>query len=220
MVYIYVDATTALTDCKTDRYARSMSATSTVTPPVSGRGRGARERILKAADTLFHREGIHATGMQRLTQQAKVSKRTFYQHFPSKIDVVHEYLRVIDEAGGTQRERAIDTAGATPRQRLLAIFAGAPVDRVRGCPFHNAAVEAAGAMTGVEEIVRDHKLEFIERLIRAAAQAGAKDPYRLGHQLAVLFEGALALATALNDTSPLLHARSAAEALIDAATDA
>jgi AcrR family transcriptional regulator len=188
-------------------------------PPMSGRGRGARERILKAAGTLFSRDGIHATGMQRLTQQANVSKRTFYQHFPSKNDVVQEYLRVIDEAGGTPFERAIDTASGTPRQRLLAIFDGAPVDRVRGCPFHNAAVESAGAMPGVEQIVRDHKLEFTERLIQAVAQAGATDPYRLGHQLAVLFEGAWALATALNDTSPLLHARSAAEALIDAAID-
>jgi hypothetical protein len=34
----------------------------------------------------------------------------------------------------------------------------------------------------------------------------------------VLFEGALALATSLNDTAPLLHVRSAAETLIDAAT--
>jgi AcrR family transcriptional regulator len=196
-----------------------MSATSTVTPPVRGRGRGARERILKAAGTLFYREGIHATGMQRLTQEAKVSKRTFYQHFASKNDVVQEHLRALHQAGGTTRERAIDAASGTPRQRLLAIFDGAPADRVRGCPFHNAAVESAGAMPGVEEIVLDHKLEFIERLIQAAAQAGAQDPYRLGHQLAVLFEGALALATALNDTSPLLHARSAAEALVDAATD-
>ena len=40
----------------------------------------------------------------------------------------------------------------------------------------------------------------------------------LGNQLAVLWEGARALATSLNDTSPLVHARSAAEILIDAAT--
>ena len=37
------------------------------------------------------------------------------------------------------------------------------------------------------------------------------DPYQLGHQLAVLFEGALALATSLNDTAAMIHARSAAE---------
>jgi hypothetical protein len=46
---------------------------------------------------------------------------------------------------------------------------------------------------------------------------GARDPYRLGHQLAVLFEGATSLATSLNDTAALLHARSAAEVLIDSA---
>jgi hypothetical protein len=73
-------------------------------------------------------------------------------------------------------------------------------------------------MPGVEDIVHEHKLDFTARIIQAATEAGARDPYRLGNQLAVLFEGALALATSLNDTSPLLHARSAAETLIDAAT--
>jgi AcrR family transcriptional regulator len=196
-----------------------MSVPSIVRSPTRRGGRGARERILTAATTLFYREGIQATGVQRLTQEANVSKRTFYQHFASKTDLVEEYLRGIHQAGGTASEQAIDTASGTPRQRLLAIFDAAPVDRVRGCPFHNAAVEAAGAMPGVDDIVHAHKLEFIERLIQAAALAGATDPYRLGHQLAVLFEGAKALATTLNDTSPLVHARSAAEALIDAATD-
>ena len=72
-------------------------------------------------------------------------------------------------------------------------------------------------MPGVEDIVHEHKLDFTARLIQTATEAGARDPYQLGNQLAVLFEGARALATSLNDTSPLLHARSAAETLIDAA---
>jgi AcrR family transcriptional regulator len=186
--------------------------------PADRGGRGARERILTAATALFHREGIHATGVERLIEHAHVSKRTFYQHFPSKNDLVEEYLRRIHEAGGVSSERAIDTTGASPRARLLAVFDGAPGTRFRGCPFHNAAVEAADAMPGVEHIVHEHKLDFTARLIRTATEAGARDPYQLGNQLAVLFEGARALATSLNDTAPLLHARSAAETLIDAAT--
>jgi AcrR family transcriptional regulator len=197
----------------------AVSATRIVTARPAGRGgRGARERILTAATTLFHREGIHATGVERLTEYAHVSKRTFYQHFSSKNDLVEEYLRRIHHAGGMPSEQAIDTADASPRGRLLAIFDSAPGSRLRGCPFHNAAVEAADAMPGVEDIVQAHKLDFTARLIHTATEAGARDPYRLGNQLAVLFEGALALATSLNDTSPLLHARSAAETLIDAAT--
>ena len=196
-----------------------MSGTKTVTAPSAGLGgRGARERILAAATTLFHREGIHATGVERLIEQAHVSKRTFYQHFASKNDLVEEYLRRIHQAGGAPSEQAVDSADGSPRARMLAIFDSAPGDRFRGCPFHNAAVEAAGAMPGVEDIVHEHKLDFTARLIRTATEAGAKDPYRLGNQIAVLFEGARALATSLNDTSPLLHARSAAETLIDAAT--
>jgi AcrR family transcriptional regulator len=180
-------------------------------------GRPARERILTAARTLFWREGIHATGVQRLAEEAQVSKRTLYQHFSSKDELVAAYLRGIDDTGGIPNEQALDTPGASPRNRLLAIFDGRPADRFRGCPFHNAAVEAADEMQGVHDIVHEHKLGFIARLTDTAAQAGATDPYQLGHQLAVLFEGALALATSLNDTAAWVHARSAAEALTDAA---
>jgi AcrR family transcriptional regulator len=191
--------------------------TATPAPPRTRGGRGARERILAAATTLFYRTGIHATGVERLTQEAGVSKRTFYQHFPSKSDLVEQYLRRIDEAGGSPYERALDTADGTPRSRLLAIFEPMPTGRFRGCPFHNAAVESAGQLTAVDDLVRTHKLAFVDRLTAVAAAAGATDPSRLGHQLAVLFDGGNALATSLNDQSPLVHARSVAETLINAA---
>jgi AcrR family transcriptional regulator len=180
-------------------------------------GRGAEMRILDAAENLFYREGIHATGVERIAEKAQVSKRTLYRHFPSKNDLVEQYLRRINDTGGIRNEQALDTPDATARNRLLAIFDSPPVDRFRGCPFHNAAVEAADEMPGVHDIVHEHKLQFIARLTDAAAEAGAADPYQLGHQLAVLFEGALALATSLNDTAAMIHARSAAEVLVDAA---
>jgi AcrR family transcriptional regulator len=176
-----------------------------------------RDRILAAAGSLFYREGINATGVERIAQEAGASKRTMYQHFPSKTQLVEAYLRGIHDSGGMPNEKAIDTVGGGPRNRLLAIFDGAPTDRFRGCPFHNAAVEAADQMPGVHDVVHEHKLQFISRLTEVAEEAGAKDSYQLGHQLAVLFEGATSLATSLNDTAPLLHARSAAEILIDAA---
>ena len=177
----------------------------------------ARERILSAAGSLFYREGIHATGVERIAEEAGVSKRTMYQHFPSKTQLVEAYLRRIHETGGMPNERALDVPGASPRNRLLAIFDSPPSDRFRGCPFHNAAVEAADHMPGVHDVVHEHKLQFIARLTDVAAKAGATDAYQLGHQLAVLFEGATSLATSLNDTAPVLHARSAAEVLIDSA---
>jgi AcrR family transcriptional regulator len=180
-------------------------------------GRGARQRILDTAAELFYRDGINATGVERLAAESSVSKRTLYQHFPSKTAVVEEYLRGIEDRVANPQQGA----NQTPRERLLAVFQ-APRSRggpLRGCPFHNAAVEAAGAMPGVREIVRASKRSFINGLAELAKQAGVVDPQQLGNELGVLYEGAAALATSLDDSSPWTHARAAAESLIDHAVN-
>jgi AcrR family transcriptional regulator len=180
-------------------------------------GRGARQRILDAAAELFYVEGINATGVERLAAKSSVSKRTLYQHFPSKTAVVEEYLRSIEQGVADALLPEADAADQSPRERLLAVFE-APTARggpLRGCPFHNAAVEAAGGMPGVHEIVRASKRAFIGRMTALAEQAGAADPQLLGNELGVLYEGAAALATSLDDSSPWAPARAAAETLID-----
>jgi AcrR family transcriptional regulator len=184
--------------------------------PTRGAGRGARLRILAAAAELFYCEGINATGVDLIASRASVSKRTLYQHFPSKAALVEEYLRQLrqgaSEADGTP-------AAATPRAQLLALFelTDAGDVRMRGCPFHNAAVEAAGAMPGVERIVHLHKRDYVDGLTELAREAGAADPEMLGNQIALLYEGAAALSTSLNDPTPWAQARATAEVLIDQA---
>jgi AcrR family transcriptional regulator len=184
-------------------------------PATQKGGRGARQRILDTAAELFYLEGINATGVERLATEASVSKRTLYQHFPSKTAVVEEYLRGMDQ-------RVVDTVihsgdDLTPRQRMLAAFDNhaEPGVTFRGCPFHNAAVETAGTMPGVQDIVRTSKLGFADWLTELAGQAGAADPRQLGNQLAVLYEGAGALATSLDDPEPWARAKKAAAVLID-----
>jgi AcrR family transcriptional regulator len=176
-------------------------------------GRGARARILTAASELFYFEGINATGVERIASRASVSKRTLYRHFPSKTALVEEYLRRL------RREAGESKSMGTPRTRLLALFELSDADngRMRGCPFHNAAVEAAGAMPAVEHIVHQHKRDYVDGLTQLAREAGATDPEMLGGQIALLYEGASGLSTSLNDPAPWTRARAAAEALIDQA---
>jgi AcrR family transcriptional regulator len=183
-------------------------------------GRGARVRIERAAARLFYRNGIHATGVELIAQEANVSKRTLYQHFASKNDLVDNYLRGMDARGGSPNEKRLHDPGLSARERLLGIFELPRSEVLRGCPFHNAAVESAGALASTDEIVRAHKQEFTRRLVAVAREAGAADPHLLGQQLAVLFEGATAMATSLNDTAPVVHARAAASTLIEAALSA
>jgi AcrR family transcriptional regulator len=171
-----------------------------------------------SARTLFYRNGIHRTGVELVAEHAHVSKRTLYQHFPSKDDLAAAYLLDIIATGGTKPAKRLAAAADLPaRDRLLTIFDFASEGRFRGCPFHNAAVEAADGMHDVQRIVSEFKLDFAEQLTRVAAEAGAADPAALGRQLAVLLEGATAMAASMNDTAPLADGRAAAELLIDAA---
>jgi AcrR family transcriptional regulator len=182
-------------------------------------GRGARERILRAADRLFYQQGIHATGVAALAAEAHVSTRTLYQHFATKNALVEAYLRRHEAEAPIPSEMELDRADLPAAQRLLAIFKPLEAHGValRGCPFHNAAVEAAGTLTGIAAVVEEHKKAFLARIIATAQEAGAADPQTLARQLAVLYEGANALATSCNDNTVFADARQAAQTLIDAA---
>ncbi len=184
-------------------------------------GRGARGRIVEAAGDLFYREGINATGVERLATEAAVSKRTLYQHFPSKTAVVEEYLQSIREHVGDPIHPTVDDAARSPRARILALFDRPTVaGQFRGCPFHNAAVEAAEAMPEIQHIVQEHKRQYVNGLAKLAREAGAENPRALANQLAVLYEGAAALSTSLDDPAPWSYARKAVQTLLAQATSA
>ena len=52
----------------------------------------ARDRLLHTAHALFYRDGIRATGIDRVIAESGVTKVTFYRHFPSKNDLICAYL--------------------------------------------------------------------------------------------------------------------------------
>ena len=155
------------------------------------RGRGARERILGASQQLFRDQGINRTGMDQLCAVAEVSKRTLYQHFPGKDELIAEHLRRFDP---DILPEVFDRADLTPRERLLAVFdIHSPL-----CPFIGAAVEIQDPSHPARLLARDYKQAFAARLADTAREAGAGDPERLGEQLALLLDGASARSRVLN----------------------
>jgi AcrR family transcriptional regulator len=176
------------------------------------RGRGARERILSASHELFRDQGINTTGMDQLCATAHVSKRTFYQHFPGKDELIAEHLRRFDP---DVLPEVFDNTDLTPRERLLAAFdIHAPL-----CPFIAAAVELPDASHPARVHARDYKLAFAARLTEAAREAGASDPEQLGEQLALLLDGAAARGRVLN-TDAFATAGAIATVLVDNAIPA
>jgi AcrR family transcriptional regulator len=176
------------------------------------RGRGARERILGASQQLFRDQGINCTGMDQLCAVAEVSKRTLYQHFAGKDELIAECLRRFDP---DVLPEVFDRTDLTPRERLLAVFdIHAPL-----CPFIAAAVEIPDPGHPARVLARDYKKAFATRLTDAAREAGATDPEQLGEQLALLLDGASARSRVLN-TETLATAAAIAAVLVDNAIPA
>ncbi len=179
-----------------------------------------RERLLAAADELFYNEGVHTVGIDRVIENAGVSKASLYAIFGSKDELIRAYLERRHEA----RRRRIEEALArydTPRDRLLAVFD--VLDRrlsrseSRGCAFINASAESSiGSAT--EQATKEYRAWVVELFTDQARAAGAADPEALAAQLILLYDGA-AVGTRMDgpSTAPAA-ARQAAELLVDAAT--
>ncbi|WP_043726497.1 TetR/AcrR family transcriptional regulator [Kutzneria sp. 744] len=189
-------------------------------PQGQRRGRGARERILSASQQLFREQGINQTGMDQLCAVAGVSKRTAYQHFSGKDELVAEYLRRFDP---DVMSGVFDRTDLTPRERLLAVFE-APTNATQDdvtplCPFIGAAVEIQDPDHPARQRAHDYKKAVAARLAETAREAGATNPEQLGEQLALLLDGASARNRALNaETFPT--AAAIAAVLIDSAIPA
>jgi AcrR family transcriptional regulator len=176
------------------------------------RGRGARERILSASQQLFRDQGINCTGVDQLCAVAEVSKRTLYQHFSGKDELIVEHLRRFDP---DVLPEVFDRADLTPRERLLAVFdSHAPL-----CPFIGAAVEIQDPGHPARLLARDYKQAFAARLTEAAREADAADPEQLGEQLALLLDGASARSRVLGSDA-FSSAAAAAVVLVENAIPA
>ena len=80
----------------------------------------ARDRILNTALRLFYRDGVRATGIDRIIAESGVAKMSFYRHFPSKNDLIRTFL----EAHAQSRERQFFLRSATalwPAQQAKAL---------------------------------------------------------------------------------------------------
>lgn len=193
----------------------------TVTTASRRQGRGGRERILAAASQLFAAQGINATGMEQIAEQAPVSKRTLYAHFRTKDELVLAHLKDLASTGRTLEGTLADRK-VPARERILALF-DPPLegtDPVRGCPFIDAAVEFPDPHNAVHAYARERKLLMAHLVADLVAELGCRQPTALAEQLVTLADGAASRAMVLGEADYGRHARTAAELLLDNALPA
>ncbi|WP_370156588.1 TetR/AcrR family transcriptional regulator [Ferrovibrio sp.] len=184
------------------------------------------ERLLQTAKTLFCREGIHATGIDRIIAQSGVARMTLYNRFGSKEGLLYAVLEREGEEWRAWFFAAVDAAGDAPAARLRAVF---PVLRswferedYFGCAFINAVAEHDKSETRLRELTLQHKgavLGYFGGLARAAGMAAAPAE-ALAHQIGLLMDGAIVAAMVTRQPEMADHAAKAAAAILDAALPA
>jgi AcrR family transcriptional regulator len=178
-----------------------------------------REQIIDVALNLFYKDGFNATGVEKIRETANVSKKTLYNHFTSKDELILTVLRRRDEQFRNFFMRAVERLGTTPTERLEALFDAADEwfndKNFCGCMFINAAAEFTDADNPCHVMAAEHMRLMTDYIKDLAEKAGAKDPEELAEQLSLLMVGATVKAHVCGDKFAALKSKKIARLFIE-----
>ena len=154
-----------------------------------------RDQLVETAARLFAHRGFHQTGVDTILEEAGVAKRTFYNHFPSKDDLIVAVLAQEGEDWCEWFRTSVNRLADHPEDRLLAMFdvlelwmAG---DQDAGASFLKAIVEYPEPTHPVRQAVREHD-ESLRSILRDWANAASiQRPVEVADQLILLVSGAM-----------------------------
>lgn len=126
-----------------------------------------RSRILETVGRLFHSQGYNSTGINQVIAEAQVAKASFYQYFPSKIDLLLEYLHQSHAKVVTEWQAAM--AGcSSPKEKILQLFECRIRRQVRtnfcGCAFVKISAELPADHENVHELILEHKQQVKRKI--------------------------------------------------------
>ena len=190
--------------------------------PVQEKSGSVHERILEKACELFYAQGYRGTGINQIISESGVAKASFYDHFPSKSDLLLAYVqrmsdREVDELAADVRKLP------TPEERFVAPFRLLEPwfedTGYRGCPFSNVIAELPTDDDAIRDAVRMHRdkermffRELTEEYVAARPELKGVDCIAVADTFLLLFEGAIATCTAMRELWP---AKKAEESLLE-----
>ncbi|MFI5803939.1 TetR/AcrR family transcriptional regulator [Streptomyces sp. NPDC051561] len=175
-------------------------------------------RVLEAAGRLFYANGIHAVGVDRIAAEAGVTKKTLYDRFGSKEQLVVEYLAERDERWQAFLAARWDAVPKEPTARVLAVFdashAWATEVGSRGCSMINAHAEINDPAHPAYPVLVGQKAWMLDLFTGLAEEWAPGRGAELGRTLLLLHEGALVAHGMKMFAEPVLHAREQARAVL------
>jgi AcrR family transcriptional regulator len=152
-----------------------------------------RQRILQTAHDLFYRDGIRATGIDRIISESGVAKVTFYRHFPSKNELIEAFLAYRHDRWMNWFSRSLEQHATRRGDVMLALvpcleeWFSSP--HYRGCAFINTAVELADMLPESLDIARRHKKQMAEVIASHLPTSPVRE--QRAEMLSILIDGAI-----------------------------
>ena len=182
----------------------------------------ARERILRSALVLFNRHGAHRVSPDRIIEDAKVARMTFFRHFKSKAALVAECLHIRDEDFFERLQTASIAKSGRPQEAILGIFDA--LKRWMDEPDYRGSVFIRGLNdypveddvdSGASAIVRGH-FEKLAALVEQRLKAFRPKDYKtLTPQVLSLIAGSVVVSQATKSSHIAVLCKAAANKLLD-----
>lgn len=150
-----------------------------------------REDLVRSAFELFYRQGFHATGVDQLSRESNVTKRTLYRHFQTKEELVQAALRHRDEQFLLKMRARVEAVPvpARPAAYVEFVIEWTHEPGFHGCAFINAAAEFPATSDAAHIISAEHKTQLRDYLVAVCREAGLTAPESKALQLFLLGEG-------------------------------
>jgi AcrR family transcriptional regulator len=154
------------------------------------------ERISRAAYDLFTRQGVRDVGVDAVIAKAGAAKMTLYRNFPSKNDLILDFLRRRERIWTEQwLQHESRLRGERPQDQMLAIFDlfGEWFARpdFEGCVFLTTMMEINDHESQVFQASVEHLARIRAYLRELAEAAGVADPQRVARQWHILMKGSI-----------------------------
>jgi AcrR family transcriptional regulator len=185
------------------------------TPDVRDSG---RERLSRAAYELFSSHGLRAVGVDAVIAKAGTAKMTLYRNFPSKDDLILDFLRRREQLWTREwLEAESRRRGETPRQQLLAIFdvfsEWFSQPDFEGCSFLSTMIEINDPGHPVHQAAVVHLANIRAYIEKLASAAGIADTDAFARKWHIVMKGSI-MAAHEGDTAAACRAREIGELLL------
>ncbi len=174
-----------------------------------------REVVIDAAIRLFKKNGVNLTGVEDIIREANVSKKTLYNHFNTKDELILAALRKDDELGRNALMKYVGQSSDDIKSQILSIFdfyhSWFNSQDFNGCFFIKTAAELKQSNDAARGVCADHKRliqAYIEKLLHNAEVIEAK---LVAERINMLLEGATIYAQVMSDKRAAIKAKAMAE---------